>query len=165
MKELERALVENPVSAIVGALTLGVWLAVAAAPFAQAFAQTAAPREFVARVTDCYDGDTCNLEIVEPTVSIFAPFDLTHRDSVRLCNVNAPEMRGETLTIAKFSRDRLMEWIRAAKVLTFRPAMKGGRATREKYGRLLGWVVADGVVLNDRLVAEGLAVKYIECAP
>ncbi|HSC13512.1 MAG TPA: thermonuclease family protein [Gammaproteobacteria bacterium] len=163
MRELNRALIENPVSAIIGAILLG--FAIAAIP--AAFAQTAPTyREFAARVTDCYDGDTCTLEIVEPTVSIFATFDLTHRDSARLCDVNAPELRGETLTVAKFSRDRLLEWIRAAKDLRFRPALdKSGRARREKYGRLLGWLVADGVVLNDRLVSEGLAVRYIECAP
>ena len=163
MREFERALVESPESAIVGAVLLG--FAIAAVP--AAFAQTPpAPREFVARVPDCYDGDTCTLEIVEPAVSIFASFDLTHRDSARLCDVNAPELRGETLTVAKFSRDRLLEWIRAAKELRFRPALdKSGRARREKYGRLLGWIVADGVVLNDKLVAMGLAVRYIECAP
>lgn len=165
MSELDRALVLHPVSAVVGALCVGTGLAAAIHLATPAFAQ-AAPPDFAAKVVDCYDADTCTLEVVEPGASIFAPISLTHHESARLCDVNAPERKGATLEVAKFARDRLVEWVRAAKVLRFRPALgKDGRARREKYGRLLGWLVADGVVLNDRLVAEGLAVRYIECAP
>ena len=103
-------------------------------------------------------------DITEPGVSVFAPFDLTHHDSVRFCNINASEMKGATLEAAKRSRDALLSWIRAAKSVTLRPVLKNGKADREKYGRLLGWLIADGVNLNERLVAEGLAVPYIECA-
>lgn len=127
-------------------------------------AQTA-PREYAIRVLDCHDADTCNVDIVEPGVSVFAPFDLTHHDTVRFCNVNAPELKGATLEAAKKSRDAVLGWIRAAKVMMLRPAMKNGRAMREKYGRLLGWLIADGANLSERLIAEGLAVGYIECAP
>lgn len=123
-----------------------------------------ATREYAAKVVSCWDGDTCTLEIVEPASSVFAAFDLVHHEAVRLCGVNAPELKGETIDAARRSRDALLAWIKAAKKMTFRPALKNGRADREKYGRLLGWLVADGVVLNELLVTSGLAVRYIECA-
>ena len=123
-----------------------------------------ATRDYPTRVVSCYDADTCALEIVEPSASIFSAIDLVHHESARLCGINAPEMKGATLEAAKRSRDTLLSWIKATKIVTFRPALKNGRADREKYGRLLGWLVADGVVLNELLVTSGLAVRYIECA-
>ena len=76
-------------------------------------------------------------------------------ERVRLARIDAPEPREPGYDQAK---DELRLLIEGERVLC---KVQG----REKYGRLLGWIVADGVVLNDRLVSEGLAVRYIECAP
>jgi len=117
-------------------------------------------------VADCYDADTCTVtihstvavQIIDTTVGVTVTIGPT---KVRLCDIDAPERRGETLTIAKFSRSKLLEWIRAATRVELE-LPKGD--VRDKYGRLLGWIIADGVNLNQRLVDEGLAQEYrIKC--
>jgi endonuclease YncB( thermonuclease family) len=131
---------------------------------ALALFMVAAAGSFPAAVIDCYDGDTCRVEILERSSSLFGPdLTLTWRESARLCDINAPEITGATKASGEKSRAALMSWLQAAKVIEVRPPVKNGRALREKYGRLLVWLVADGVNLNDKLVDEGLAVRYLEC--
>jgi endonuclease YncB( thermonuclease family) len=62
--------------------------------------------------------------------------DLLWRESVRLRGVDAPELSmGEP---GKKARDALLSRVRGAKAIDFKPALRNGRARRDKYGRLLG---------------------------
>lgn len=115
-------------------------------------------------VDGCYDADTCRISISQPTiwgVNVVLP-----AQAVRLCDINAPELRGPTSAEGIKSRDALISWIAAAKAIEFQPALdKNGQASKDKYGRWLGWLVADGIELNARLVKEGYAVVYREQCP
>lgn len=125
----------------------------------------------------CYDGDTCYFNIVledkheDLGMSVFHDSKIYLKEQrVRFCDINAPEMHGSETEAATKARDTLSEWIRTAKTLTLQVPQKstcvmgsGDCDSREKYGRWLGYVIADGVSLNARMVTEGLAQPYIVC--
>lgn len=102
-----------------------------------------------AKVTAVYDGDTL-------TADIDLGFSVVLRDqTIRLARINAPEMRGASAETGVKSRDALR-----AQVLGKTVVLRTIKDAREKYGRWLGEVWADGKCVNDWLLSEGLAVKY-----
>lgn len=122
------------------------------------------PVDLIALTADCFDGDTCRLTIVMP--SPMHVDMLAHKQPVRLCDIDAPELRGETLEAGRKSRDMLMAWIKDAKNVVFRLATgPDNRGLKDKWGRWLGWIIADGVNLNTKLVDEGLAVTFLPVCP
>lgn len=131
---------------------------------------------YPAQLVDCYDGDTCtfNIVVAEKDVSLgqnlMQHITITRKDQrVRLCDINAPEMKGDAKVAATKARDDLLSWIRNAKTIELRAAQKNICEEEtcdsiEKYGRMLGWIYADGVNLNAKQVESGNAVPYIKCA-
>ena len=103
-----------------------------------------------------YDGDT----IMDMVVDV--GFGIRFTINGRLLNINAPEVRGPERDAGLKARDYLVGKMDAAKVVEIvsvihnstihRPMVKKG-----KYGRWLIEVFADGVNLNEQLVARGLA--------
>ena len=120
---------------------------------------------YPATLLDCYDGDTCRFTIQVRTDDVSLGFSMWQhiitemRDQrIRLCDINAPEMPEPP---AERARQQLTAWVKEAKVIELQLT-----GTREKFGRLLGWLYADGVNLNERMVKEGFAEPYhILCAP
>lgn len=103
--------------------------------------------EYKATVVSVYDGDTI-------TVDIDLGFHMTFRQSVRLAEINAPEMTGINKDSGKRSRDRLREMLPigcTVKLETFKDG-------KEKYGRYLATVInSEAVNVNARMVDEGFA--------
>lgn len=103
-----------------------------------------------AQVISVYDGDTL-------TVDIDLGFSVVMRQqTVRLSRINAPELRGSTADLGFKSRNALRD-----KVLDKTIILKTIKDSREKYGRWLGEVWVDGICVNDWLIENGFAVKYM----
>ncbi len=127
-------------------------------------------KRYYATFHSCYDGDTCyfNFHLSAPVglgVSLGAVFP---KQGVRLCDIDTPEMRGgteETKAAARLARDTISSWLKAAKHIEIEIPQKNNcdytthvNCDRtEKYGRWLGYLWADGVNLNKKLLEEGLA--------
>jgi len=126
-------------------------------------AQTLVTRSYNASLLSCYDGDTCSFDI-HLGLSV-----VLHDQTIRFCNINSPEIKPLiTRVAATASRDALVSWIKSAKSLELRiPQLNncayGQCDGKDKYGRWLAFVYADGVNLNEKMVSQGLAVSYMEC--
>jgi len=108
--------------------------------------------QYKAFVTAVYDGDTCTVDI-DLGLHVWIK-----NEKIRLCRINAPELRGKERPHGLLSRDFLRNLI-LNKEITLRTV----KDTREKYGRYLGeiWITdAKGKSLNvnDELVKNSLAV-------
>ena len=104
-------------------------------------------RAFVRRV---YDGDTI-------TVDIDLGFDvLMKNQKIRLLGINAPEIRGENRQAGLVSRDFLREKISGKWVV-----LKTKKDKKGKYGRWLGEVFLEEKNINDLMLSEGMAKKYV----
>lgn len=120
---------------------------------------------FPAVFLTCHDGDTCRLNIVlsesqmDLGLGIWQSTRTELRDQVvRLCDINAPELATPD---GPRSRDVLVARLKVAKTVAVE--LTGGR---DKYGRLLGWLYADEVPLNQYMVQSGYAAPYkILCEP
>lgn len=115
----------------------------------------------------CHDGDTCTFDLVLEDATQELGMSLVRtsrtvlqRQTARLCGLDAPELG--TPDGAK-ARDALASWLQGAKAVELRVPQQAGHDAKDKYGRWLGWVVADGQNMNDRLLQEGLAVPYGAC--
>lgn len=103
-----------------------------------------------AKITAVYDGDTV-------TADIDLGFSVVIRgQSVRLARINAPEVRGDHAEMGVKSRDALRSQVLGKSVV-----LRTIKDTREKYGRWLGEIWLDGVCINDWLLSEGHAEKYM----
>lgn len=122
-------------------------------------------RPYHVTVQDCHDGDTCriNIFVMDPTLNFVAVFG---NQIIRLCDINAPEVTGSEKEQGAKTRDFLKETLFGAKVVTFKPALDNdGAALKDKYGRLLGWLFADDVEVNQLLVEQKLAAPYKLACP
>ncbi|NDC39206.1 MAG: hypothetical protein EBZ48_14365 [Proteobacteria bacterium] len=105
---------------------------------------------YQAHVISVYDGDTL-------TVDIDLGFSIVLRkQTVRLVHINTPELRGSTQEKGLAARDALRSRVLGKSVI-----LKTIKDSREKYGRWLGEVWVDGECINDWMLSEGLAVKYV----
>jgi micrococcal nuclease len=92
------------------------------------------------------DGDTIDADID-------LGFDISLTKRIRLAGVDTPESR-TTDAKEKALGLEVKEWLKKKLVKTELPD------STEKYGRILGRLFADGVCLNDRMIAEGYAWEY-----
>ena len=105
----------------------------------------------VVSCVDNYDGDTFFLELD-------VGFHQRHYEQVRLANVDTPEMRGgtdATKAAARLAKEQARALIDGANVCVFECTKWGG-----KYGRPVGNIEIDGSDLGERLIEEGLAIKF-----
>lgn len=99
----------------------------------------------------CYDGDTCTFTIpgVHPL--------LGRKIGVRLAGIDTPEIRAkcpEESRGALRAKAYLNQTLRKARQIRLRNPRRG------KYFRIVAEIEADGVALNKKLIAEGLARPY-----
>lgn len=106
-------------------------------------------------VISVYDGDTL-------TADIYLGLGvLLLKEKIRLCGINAPEWRPlRTRKEATITRDRLLELVNTATVVE---VLVPHEKFRDNFGRVLGYIVGDGVNLNYQLRDEGLAKPYRDC--
>ena len=105
--------------------------------------------EYNAHVTKVYDGDTI-------TVDIDLGFGIVIRkQSIRLLNINTPEIRGEEREQGLISKNALSE-----KILGNNIILKTHKDSKGKYGRWLGEIFYENVNMNEWLLNEGYAEPY-----
>lgn len=101
---------------------------------------------YQALVTKIYDADTI-------TVDIDLGFNVQLHDvKLRLCGIDAPEVRGEERPEGIAARD----WLRE-RLLLRTVTIETIRDRTGKYGRYLAIVHHDGINYNQALIDEGLA--------
>jgi endonuclease YncB( thermonuclease family) len=102
-------------------------------------------------VIKVYDGDTITIASRMPYRN--SPI---YRFSVRLSNIDCPEIKGKTLTekeLAINARDALANKVMGKNVILENVSL-------EKYGRLLADVFCDGVNINQWMLDSKLALPY-----
>ena len=131
-------------------------------------------KKYPATFKGCYDGDTCTFDLVLGNEEIDLGLGIVEQritirkdQKIRLCDINAPELKPPNAAATK-ARDDLVSWISAAKTLSLRVPQKktcidSSCDQFEKYGRLLGYIFADDVNLNQKQLAVGNAVSFIQC--
>lgn len=80
-------------------------------------------------------------------------------ETVRLADLDAPEVRTRDLE-EKAAGIRATDWLVDAMGNADELILEALMFNRGKFGRLIGYVIADGVNLNNKMVAEGLASPY-----
>lgn len=103
--------------------------------------------KYEAQVVSVYDGDTI-------TAKVYLGLDVYKVEKVRLYGLDAPEVRGEERVDGLKSRDALrlmLENAEEVNLYTFNDK-------REKYGRLLGIIHADGVNINKWMIEKKYAI-------
>lgn len=111
--------------------------------------------EYRATIARVIDGDT-----VEAEVDL--GFDVVVRERFRLYGINAPETKGESRedgrAATEFLRTLIAKHTGNSGVLTIQTK----KDKREKYGRYLAVLMANGVNLNAVMANAGHAVPYME---
>ena len=103
-----------------------------------------------ALVKEVYDGDTI-------TVDVDLGFDIWLKDQkIRLAGINTPEVRGENKLQGLKARDRLIQLILNKEV-----TIETIKDKKEKFGRWLGKVYFNSELINEKLVLENLAQRYL----
>ena len=104
------------------------------------------------RFKGCYDGDTCYFDFTTVEPALFG-----QGRAVRFLGIDTPEIKGSCkreVRAAERARDALIKRLeRAGEIVIESPGL-------DKYGRILGRVIADGQDLSELLIAKGLARKY-----
>lgn len=101
-------------------------------------------------ITDVYDGDTA-------TAVVDLGFRVRMEIKLRLFGINAPELRGESRPEGLKSKSRLRELILNKDVV-----IDTHKDSQEKYGRWLATIFVGENNVNQILVDEGLAIKYMD---
>ncbi len=108
--------------------------------------------EYNAKVLKIVDGDTLD-------VSVDLGFSMKFEMRIRMYGINAPETRTKDLaekTCGLKTKNRLAELLENKDVV-----IKTIKDEKEKYGRYLATILLAGIDINEQLVSEGLAVKYM----
>jgi micrococcal nuclease len=103
-------------------------------------------------VIGVHDGDTI-------TVDIDLGFGIIiKKQKIRLYGINAPELRFSGDTNASGITSKI--WL-AEKILNKKIVVKTTQDKKEKYGRWLGEIFLNDENINELMVNEGLAIKYM----
>jgi len=103
--------------------------------------------DYQAEVIRVVDGDTVWLRVD-------CGFDLRLDMTVRLYGINAPEVRSPEGRASKY-------WMEQALPVGSTVGLKTYKDKREKYGRYLGTLIKGTTNLNESMLAEGMAVRYM----
>lgn len=102
-------------------------------------------------ITSVYDGDTVRADID-------LGFGVWIRNQpLRFYGINAPELKGVTKESALKTRNRVKELLLNKEVI-----IETINDKKEKYGRWLAKITCNSILINELLVQEGLAVKYLD---
>jgi micrococcal nuclease len=107
--------------------------------------------EYQAKVLRVVDGDTLHLDVD-------LGVDVHTRMTVRLRGVDCPERRGVTRDAGEAARVFAHTWI----VENYPVVLLTFKDRKEKYGRYLGEIYANGRSLTEDLVDAGHAVRWEE---
>ena len=99
----------------------------------------------------CYDGDTCTFTIrgVHPL--------LGEKIGVRLAGIDTPEIKGKCgreKDLARKAKAFLNAMLKKARRIRLLNPRRG------KYFRIVADIEADGIIVNEKMLREGLAHRY-----
>lgn len=98
-------------------------------------------------VTRVIDGDTVNVER-DGTV-----------DTIRLIGIDTPELRGDEC-YATEAAEQMRRWLEGDQVTLLIDPTQGDDEHRDRYGRLLAYVVEGAYNVNGAAILNGLAREY-----
>jgi micrococcal nuclease len=108
----------------------------------------------VRRVSKVVDGDTID-------VDIDLGFDISFSSRVRLAGIDTPESRTKDLYEKKLGLES-KEWLKKALEHADKVVIKTEKInSKEKFGRVLGWLFVDDVNLNLAMIDQGYAWSYM----
>ena len=113
--------------------------------------------EYGCEVDRVVDGDTID-------VTLDLGFDILFKSRVRLYGIDTPESRTRDLdekARGKLATKFLQDAINTAEQVVIRTELKDSRG---KFGRVLGTVVCDGKDINEAMVENFMAAKYLDKA-
>jgi endonuclease YncB( thermonuclease family) len=117
-------------------------------------------RIYEASYVSCYDGDTCYF-------NFHLGFDvILANQAVRFCDIDTLEMRGDTKEKATEIRDSVHEILVVAKDIQILVPQKSQckpsdfGCDKRTFTRWLGYVIVDGVNLNQKMLDIGIASEY-----
>ena len=84
---------------------------------------------------------------------------LTTTEIIRLANIDAPETRTRDL-VEKEAGLIAKAWLLDHMILADELICESIQFNRGKFGRLIGYIIADSVNLNEQMVIEGHATVY-----
>jgi len=106
---------------------------------------------YKAFVTKVYDGDTV-------TVDIDLGFGLQlNKQVLRLSNIDTPEIRGDERFDGIISKNIVSDLILGKSVM-----IKTDKDTKGKYGRWLAEIYIDDLNVNEYLINEGYAERWVD---
>lgn len=106
---------------------------------------------YKAIVTKVYDGDTV-------TVDIDLGFGIQlNKQVVRLSNIDTPEIRGDERTDGIISKNIVSDLILGKSII-----IKTDKDTTGKYGRWLVEIYIDDLNVNEYLITEGYAERWVD---
>jgi micrococcal nuclease len=108
----------------------------------------------VKKILKVVDGDTID-------VDIDLGFDISFSSRVRLAGIDAPESRTRDLYEKKLgleSKEWLKNVLNHAKTIVIKTEKPD---SKEKFGRILGWLFVDDVNLNNAMIDQGYAWSYM----
>jgi len=108
----------------------------------------------VRRVSKVVDGDTID-------VDIDLGFDISFSSRVRLAGIDTPESRTKDAYEKKLGLES-KEWLKKALEHADKVVIKTEKInSKEKFGRVLGWLFVDDVNLNLAMIDQGYAWSYM----
>ena len=108
-------------------------------------------------VLEVYDGDTI-------TADVYLPFDIVLRNQkIRLLYINAPEIKGKGVDEEQKlkgykAKSHLIGLLKDKDVYLSTDPIKGRE--RDAFGRILGILTVDSVVINYKMIEDGHAVLF-----
>jgi micrococcal nuclease len=110
----------------------------------------------VKNLTKIVDGDTID-------VDIDLGFNISYSQRVRLAGIDTPESRTADKiekNLGLESKEYLKNKLKDAKTIIIKTEKPD---SSEKYGRILGWIYADGdtISINDHMIEDGYAWGYL----
>ena len=106
---------------------------------------------YKAIITSVYDGDTIRADI-DLGFGVWIK-----NQPLRFYGINAPELKGDTKESALKTKNRVKELLLNKEVI-----IETVKDKKEKYGRWLAKIIHNSILINELLVQEGLAVKYLD---
>lgn len=111
--------------------------------------------DYPVRILGCLSAAECVADIY------LTPHSIARRVRMRLCDVEPLRSTGPEHSVARFSRKKVLEWVRKSwyTTVSIHPEVK------DPMGRLVVRLNVDGRDTSDRLLNQGLALRsYYSCA-
>ncbi len=108
----------------------------------------------IEKIYKIYDGDTI-------TVELDLGFGVHKKEKLRLANIDAPEIRGKSRPEGLKSKDWLVEQLLVSKNSDIPLIIKTNKDRKGKYGRYIAEIFINDISINEKMITEGFATRYV----